>query len=82
MFKPIAIFACLASVVFAQTPVRECGNGLNSPLNVRFRDCVAEPCTVIRGEPSTTYIQFENRKFSGHFSAEKFFQVMFVFPQR
>jgi hypothetical protein len=50
--------AFLPVLIIAQTPFRECGNGLPTPNSVDITGCLVEPCLFIRGTVSFHRIDF------------------------
>lgn len=61
MLKVLVIFA-LAQAIFAQTPVKSCGNGQAMPRAVYFGGrqsfCTKPPCILKRGKQAITEVDF------------------------
>lgn len=67
MFGKLAVFLCLATVVFAKsdlaTDVGKCKGDKPFPLEVRVLNCTTPPCSIIKGTTLTFEIDFVNCKY-------------------
>jgi hypothetical protein len=62
MLSYVLVVAFLPALIMAQTPFRECGNGLPTPISVDIAGCVVEPCQLIRGTDSLNRFIFTSGK--------------------